>query len=66
MDVKMAFLHGDLEEIIYMERPKGYKSEKKDNCACCNDPYMVSNNPQDNGIKGLTHCRWEWFCKKPP
>jgi hypothetical protein len=32
MDVKSAFLHGDLEEIIYMEQPEGFVEDKSKVC----------------------------------
>ena len=30
MDVKTAFLNGDLKEIVYMTQPKGSESNKKE------------------------------------
>jgi hypothetical protein len=34
LDIKTTFLHGDLEEEIYMQQPKGYEVKGKENLVC--------------------------------
>ena len=34
MDVKTTFLHGDLEEEIYMEQPEGFLEKGKEDYVC--------------------------------
>ncbi|PKA53512.1 Retrovirus-related Pol polyprotein from transposon TNT 1-94 [Apostasia shenzhenica] len=34
LDVKTTFLHGDLEEDIYMAQPEGFQISSKENLVC--------------------------------
>ena len=34
LDIKTTFLHGDLEEEIYMEQPEGFEVKGKENLVC--------------------------------
>jgi hypothetical protein len=56
MDVNKTFLHGDLEEQIYMKQPEGFVVKEKKELVCklkisLYDP----NNHQGCGTKSLTH-----------
>ena len=53
-DVKNAFLHGDLEEEIYMEIPLEFEETLRVNKVCKLQKHcMVLNNPQELGLGGL-------------
>ena len=51
MDVKSAFLHGDLNEEIYMKNPKGYTL----------DPYLVCK--LQKSFYGLKQAPRSWYAK---
>jgi hypothetical protein len=40
LDVKTAFLHGELEEVIYMDQPKGFVVPGKENLVCRLKKYL--------------------------
>ena len=51
MDVKSAFMHGDIHEEIYMKHPKGYIM----------DPYLVCKLKKS--LYRLKHAPREWYSK---
>ena len=53
MDVKIAFLHGDLHEDIYMQLPEGFEKEGKE-CLVCK---------LKKSLSGLKQAPQEWYHK---
>ena len=47
MDVKTVFLHGDLEEEIYMDQPEGASSNERKVCKLLKSIYGLKQAPRD-------------------
>ena len=46
IDVKIAFLHGDLQEEIYMQQSEGFEEEGKDKLVCKLKKNMLGLKPK--------------------
>ena len=54
LDVKTTFLHGDLDEEIYMEQLEGFTIKGKEHLVCqLKKAYMVSSKHRDSGTRSL-------------
>ncbi|GMI87287.1 cysteine-rich RLK (RECEPTOR-like protein kinase) 8 [Hibiscus trionum] len=53
MDVKTAFLHGDLEEELYMEQPEGFVAQGKEDYVC----------RLKKSLYGLKQAHRQWYKK---
>ena len=56
MDVKTTFLHGDLEEEIYIEQPEGLKQKRTEDYV-----YRLKKK----GLYGLKQAPRQWYKKFP-
>lgn len=54
LDVKTAFLHGHLEEIIYLKQPEGYQVKRREEQVC-----LLNKSPY--GLKQAPRCWYNRF-----
>ena len=53
LDVKTTFLHGELDEDIYMQQPKGFVEKGKENLVC----------QRKKSLYGLKQAPHQWYKK---
>ena len=51
--IKITFLHGDLDEEIYMAQPQGFEVKGKENLVC----------KLKKSLYGLKQAPWQWYLK---
>ena len=53
MDVTTAFLHGELDKVIYMKQPEGFEDPKKRDCVCLlkKSLYGLKQSPRQWNIR---------------